>query len=175
MKDFLRIVGFTLVETVGLSLWLALTAVSYLASVGVLFAFLFVEHVLNINTTLNRRLLDLDRVRGILGFTTTETVAWVVWLLLIPFDPILAATVLAGLLLVEHNQADNTLLLKPFFGGLLRTKALGHTLIEVVGCTGWLTLVRQGNLALGVGVLFAGLLLHHALAVRQGRKALVAG
>jgi len=172
MKKMLRIIGFTLVESIGLSVWLILTSMARYVAAVVLFLFLLVEHVLNINTVLDRNLFNLDRIKGIFGFTVTETVAWVGWLLLMPVNPLLAFVFLTTVLLIEHNQADNTLLRKPFWHGLLRRKALGHTLVESTGCTAWLLLVNAGAPVLGFIVLFTGIFIHHLIAVAMGQKAL---
>lgn len=171
MKKILRILGFTLVESVGLSVWLALAAVNYMAAL-VLFLFLLVEHVLNLNTVMNRKLLNLDRIKGIIGFSLTETAAWVGWLLLNAVSGILAFAYLTVVLLIEHNQADNTLLKKPFFSRLLSLKPLGHTLVESVGCSVWLALVTTGQPIVGFVVLFTAILIHHIIAVEKGQKAL---
>jgi hypothetical protein len=171
MKTLLRILGFTAVETAGLSLWLALAhGASYVAA-AVLFAFLLVEHILNVNTALKAPLGNLDRLGGILGFTAVETAAWVAWLAVVPGSPSLAAVILAALLLLEHNITDNVVLKRSFFTKLLDTYNLGHTLVEVTGAAAWFMLVKSGHPVAGVATLFGALFLHHSIAIALAQKA----
>lgn len=173
MNQTLRILGFTAVETITLSVWLALaqTSGSYVAA-GVLFIGLLIEHILNVNTVLKQNYLQIDgtRILGIVGFTITETATWIGWLALLKVNPFLAFGVLTVGLLIEHNQTDNVIRRKNFFGNLLNLKALGHTLVESVGGSVWFRLVQSASPIFAVIVLFVTSLVHHIIAVANGQE-----
>jgi len=168
-RDLLRIGLFTAVETIGLALWLKQTVSAPVLAALILFGFLAVEHVLNINTILAKPLFLLNKIKGILGFTFTETIAWILWLMAHSINPILAFVVLTIGLLVEHNQADNTARGRNFFGDQFNFRPLVHTLVEVVGGTAWLMLASTGHVVESIIVLFVALFIHHVQAARLGR------
>jgi hypothetical protein len=102
----------------------------------------------------------------ILTFSSLESVIWVVWLLLIPVNGILAFTFFLVLLFVEHHIADNVKKglsffklssTRPVFIGLLVL-----TISEVVGAVVWI-----GNQNL-LAVLIVGSLLEHYIARNVG-------
>jgi hypothetical protein len=148
------IVVFTVVETVTLGAWLALVSGmpvdSPLAVVGVivLFVGLTVEGILT-DVTFNGLSLDLPFL-GILGFSLAETVIWVVWLGVADrvggLAGILGAGVLLAVLFVpQHSIEDNVLGRRDALSNLLLGGTVGFSIVEAVGATVWLALVRRGG------------------------------
>jgi hypothetical protein len=185
---FLVVVIFTGIEIVGLIEWLAISnggnpikvlgqpypilqlgAIS--SRVGmtgfaaiVLAVFLLVEHIITQVDATGRA--SGKQLVEILTFSSLESVIWVVWLLLIPVNGILAFTFFLVLLFVEHHIADNVKKglsffklssTRPVFIGLLVL-----TISEVVGAVVWI-----GNQNL-LAVLIVGSLLEHYIARNVG-------
>jgi len=167
------------IETVGLILWLALhtggEVISVLDSLlaflqqqqtmlqigGTTFAgiilgiFLLVEHIITQVDQTGR--LSVREFVQIFVFSAIEVVIWIVWLLLIPVNGIVAFLFFFGSLFVEHQIADNV---KKGLG-FLHFSSLGSrvfqgliivTLAEVVGAVIWVGAIPTVSLAaLAVG------------------------
>jgi hypothetical protein len=97
-----------------------------------------------------------------------ETVTWVLWLALLPQDPIGAtAVLLVGLALghiLELNTVNNLPLFRHF--GKRFVQVLDITGIEAVIGTVWV-LVAMINPIVAAGILFVGILVEHLISVRK--------
>ena len=189
LGHFLVVVIFTGIEIVGLIEWLAIsngenhTAVlgqSYPVLQGgaissrvgitgfaaiVLAVFLLVEHIIT-QVDATGRFASGKQLVEILTFSSLESVIWVVWLVLIPVNGILAITFFLAALFVEHHIADNVKKGLSFFK-LSSTRAvfvglLVLTISEVIGAVVW---VGNQNL---LAVLVGGSLLEHYIARNVG-------
>lgn len=177
MRDQLRIAIFTLVETVALATWLAVVrgaanTGSMIAGLAVLAVGFTVEHILAYNVIHGRGLLDL---RGVpiaqkAVVSVIETGIWAVWLVLTDLNPIVAAVVLAGLLIVEHTLSDNVFKGKGLFSRLIDGRTIVFSLIEAVGAAIWLALVVANLAIVGIIVLLGASFVEHLLAVALGRR-----
>jgi len=157
----LLMVGFTLVETLTLGLWLTLVAGEPVISaasavgVGVLTLGLVFEHVLT-DATVNGLSVDVLPGRQVLGISIAESLLWVLWLgvaeQLGGVDGILVAGVLLTVLLVpQHTVEDNVLRGADPFESVVDFGTVGFSVVEAVGATVWLVLVFESGQ-------FAGLL-----------------
>ncbi|TMI08456.1 hypothetical protein E6H34_04220 [Candidatus Bathyarchaeota archaeon] len=189
LGHFLVVVIFTGIEIVGLIEWLALSrggnpttvlGQSYpILQIGaissrvgmtgfaaiVLAVFLLVEHIIT-QVDATGRFASGKQLVEILTFSSLESVIWVVWLVLIPVNGILAFIFFLVALFVEHHIADNVKKglsffklssTRPVFIGLLVL-----TISEVVGAVVWIA--AQNLLA----VLVAGSLIEHYIARNVG-------
>lgn len=153
----LGIAVFTAVETLALGLWLALVrgeptlSTVALAGVGVLLVGLVVEAV--VNTVVVNGLRGL-RPGAIATFSGTETLIWVVWLLVAEWFGGLTGVGVAGILLFvlmlpQHSIEDNALRGRALFSDVVHSGTAVFTVVEVVGATVWLALVLRGPELLG--------------------------
>ena len=172
------IIVFTSVEVVTLVVWLvlALSATDVLTSilaVVVLIVGFTIEHLITFNVIHNRSLLDF---RGLpvtqkAVVSLIETAIWVVWLVIARldvfngFDPVIAAAVLTGLLVIEHTLSDNVFTRKKLFERLAYSRTVGFSIVEGVGAAIWLALVDIDLALLGLAVLAAASFIEHNMAV----------
>jgi len=163
----LLMVGFTLVETVTLGLWLTLVqsepviSAASAVGLGVLTLGLVLEHVLT-DATVNGLSVDVVPGGQVLGVSVVEALLWVVWLgvaeRLGGVDGILIAGALLSVLLIpQHTVEDNVLRGTDPFESVVELGTAGFSVIEAVGATVWLLLVFEGQqfggtlAALGLG------------------------
>jgi len=167
------IVIFTVIEVVGLAVWLALAdrGMFVLAPV-VLAAFLIVEHTITYNVVRGFKLSNLDGPgREIILFSVIEGLIWVVWLLLANGAGVgWAVPFLFGALVIEHTISDNVFRHEGFLNAIAKPQVIGFSAVEVVAATGWLFLVREGDLVFGIGVLLVGSLIEHVMAVKVSQR-----
>ena len=189
LGHFLVVVIFTGIEIVGLIEWLALSrggnpttvlGQSYpILQIGaissrvgmtgfaaiVLAVFLLVEHIIT-QVDATGRFASGKQLVEILTFSSLESVIWVVWLVLIPVNGIIAITFFLAALFVEHHIADNVKKGLSFFKlsstRIVFTGLLVLTISEVVGAVVWIA--AQNLLA----VLVAGSLIEHYIARNVG-------
>lgn len=149
----LLMVGFTLVETLALGLWLTLVQGAPLISaasavgLGVLTAGLVLEHVLT-DATVNGLSASVLPDRQVVAMSLSESLLWVLWLgvaeRLGGVDGILVAGVLLAVLLVpQHTVEDNVLRGVGPFQSVVDLGTAGFSLVEAVGATVWLLLVFE--------------------------------
>ncbi|WP_254271436.1 hypothetical protein [Haloarcula marina] len=147
-------VGFTVVETLALGLWLALVqgepVISQAAAVGltVLTVGLVIEHILT-DATVNGLSLSFPLTR-IVGISLSEALLWGLWLgvadQLGGVDGVLLAGVLLTLLLVpQHTVEDNVLRGEAPLSMMFDIGTLGFSIVEGLGATIWLLLVFEGE------------------------------
>lgn len=158
---------FTVVETVGLVVWLALArgtvdvAVPGVAApagtvgLGLLFVALFVEHLLT-DATVNGLRSDVPVVAALV-FSATETALWGVWLAAAEavgglVGVAVAGVVLAVLLVPQHTIEDRALRGEGLLSGLFDLGTLGFSVVEAVAASVWLALILRGDLLAAVGV-----------------------
>ena len=172
------IVVFTSVEVVTLVVWLvlALSATDVLTSilaVVVLIVGFTIEHLITFNVIHNRSLLDFSGlpVAQKAVVSLIETAIWVVWLVIARldvfngFDPVVAAAVLTGLLVIEHTLSDNVFTRKKLFERLAYSRTVGFSIVEGAGAAIWLVLVDIDLALLGLAVLAAASFIEHNMAV----------
>lgn len=172
---FIVILIISAIEIVGLVVWLRLHTGSALSSaVGpfavtqlqqlmsqigrtafagvILGIFLLVEHIITQVDQTGR--LSVKEFAQIFVFSAIEVVIWIVWLLLIPVNGIVAFVFFFGSLFVEHQIADNV---KKGLG-FLHFSSLGSrvfqglitfTIAEVVGAVVWVAAASIVALAIG--------------------------
>ena len=173
-----RIVIFTAVEVVTLVVWLALalTATDVLISIlaiVVLIVGFTIEHLITFNVIHNRSLFDF---RGLpvaqkAVVSLIETAIWVVWLVIARldvfdgFEPVIAAVVLTGLLIIEHTLSDNVFTGKRLFGRIADRRTIGFSIIEGAGAAIWLALIDIDLALVGIAVLAVASFIEHNLAV----------
>jgi len=172
------IVVFTAVEVVTLIVWLALALIatdvliSILAIVVLIVGFT-IEHLITFNVIHNRSLFDF---RGLpvaqkAVVSLIETAIWVVWLVIARldvfdgFEPVIAAVVLTGLLIIEHTLSDNVFTGKRLFERIADRRTIGFSIIEGAGAAIWLALIDIDLALLGIAVLAAASFIEHNLAV----------
>ncbi len=172
------IVVFTAVEVVTLVVWLALALIatdvliSILAIVVLIVGFT-IEHLITFNVIHNRSLFDF---RGLpvaqkAVVSLIETAIWVVWLVIARldvfggFEPVIAAVVLTGLLIIEHTLSDNVFTRKRLFGRIADRRTIGFSIIEGAGAAIWLALIDIDLALVGIAVLAAASFIEHNLAV----------
>ena len=173
-----RIVIFTALEVVTLVVWLALalTATDVLISIlaiVVLIVGFTIEHLITFNVIHNRSLFDF---RGLPVAQKTvvsliETAIWVVWLVIARldvfdgFEPVIAAVVLTGLLIIEHTLSDNVFTGKRLFERIADRRTIGFSIIEGAGAAIWLALIDIDLALVGIAVLAVASFIEHNLAV----------
>lgn len=192
----LLMVGFTLVETLALGLWLTLVAgapvISAASAVGlaVLTLGLVVEHVLT-DATVNGFAVDIVPGRQVLAVSLSEALLWVLWLgvaeRLGGVDGILVAGALFAVLLVpQHTVEDNVVRGEPPFESVVDLCTVEFSVVEAVGATVWLLLVSEGEQfgpllgslglggvdpgAVGLAALAVVLLIEHDISVTLARE-----
>lgn len=147
-------VGFTVVETVTLGIWLGLAegapVISRPAAIGfgVLTVGLVLEHVLT-DATVNGLSLSLPVTR-IAGISVSEALLWGLWLGIADqlggIDGILVAGVVLTVLLVpQHSVEDNILRGEAPLSETFNLDTVGFSLVEGIGATVWLLLVFEGQ------------------------------
>lgn len=156
---------FTLVEVAGLALWLGIvdgtTAIDPLRVAGttvpvdllglsVLFVALVAEHALAAATVRGRG-LRLPKIPGIL-VSVSETGLWGVWLF--AADAIgglvgiaVAGVVLAALMVPQHSIEDGGVRARGLLSNPFDLGTVSFSLVEAVGASVWLALVRFPDLA----------------------------
>ncbi len=178
LKKQLRIAVFTAVEVVTLVVWLALalTATDVLISIlaiAVLIVGFTIEHLITFNVIHNRPLFDF---RGLpvaqkAVVSLIETGIWVVWLVIARldvfdgFEPVIAAVVLTGLLIIEHTLSDNVFTGKRLFERIADRRTIGFSIIEGAGAAIWLALIDIDLALVGIAVLAIASFIEHNLAV----------
>ena len=178
LKKQLRIAVFTAVEVVTLVVWLALalTATDVLISIlaiAVLIVGFTIEHLITFNVIHNRPLFDF---RGLpvaqkAVVSLIETGIWVVWLVIARldvfdgFEPVIAAVVLTGLLIIEHTLSDNVFTGKRLFERIADRRTIGFSIIEGAGAAIWLALIDIDLALVGIAVLAVASFIEHNLAV----------
>lgn len=178
------IIVFTSVEVVTLVVWLvlALSATDVLTSilaVVVLIVGFTIEHLITFNVIHNRSLLDFSGlpVAQKAVVSLIETAIWVVWLVIARldvfngFDPVIAAAVLTGLLVIEHTLSDNVFTRKKLFERLAYSRTVGFSIVEGAGAAIWLALVDIDLALLGLAVLAAASFIEHNMAVSLALRA----
>ena len=172
------IVVFTAVEVVTLVVWLALALIatdvliSFLAIVVLIVGFT-IEHLITFNVIHNRSLFDF---RGLpvaqkAVVSLIETAIWVVWLVIARldvfdgFEPVIAAVVLTGLLIIEHTLSDNVFTGKRLFERIADRRTIGFSIIEGAGAAIWLALIDIDLALVGIAVLAIASFIEHNLAV----------
>ena len=173
-----RIVIFTALEVVTLVVWLALALIatdvliSILAIVVLIVGFT-IEHLITFNVIHNRSLFDF---RGLpvaqkAVVSLIETAIWVVWLVIARldvfdgFEPVIAAVVLTGLLIIEHTLSDNVFTGKRLFERIADRRTIGFSIIEGAGAAIWLALIDIDLALVGIAVLAVASFIEHNLAV----------
>ena len=192
----LLMVGFTLVETLALGLWLTLVesepviSAASAVGLGVLTVGLVLEHVLT-DATINGLSVDVLPDRQILAVSVSEALLWVLWLGIAEriggVDGVLIAGALFALLLVpQHTIEDNVLRGAGPFASLVDLGTLGFSVVEAVGATVWLLLVFEAGqfsgllatlglggvdpAAVGLGAMATFLLIEHDIGVALARE-----
>jgi len=172
------IVVFTSVEVVTLVVWLALAlsaadVLTSILAIVVLIVGFTVEHLITFNVIHNRSLLDFSGLpvgqKAVVSLI--ETAIWVVWLVIARldvfngFDPVIAAAVLTGLLVIEHTLSDNVFTRKRLFERLAYSRTVGFSIVEGVGAAIWLVLIDIDLALLGLAILAAASFIEHNMAV----------
>lgn len=199
---FIVILIISTIEIVGLVVWLRLHAGGDLGSIlgpfavpqlqqlmsqigrtafaGVILGIFFlVEHIIT-QVDLTGRLSVREFVQ-IFVFSAVEVAVWIVWLLLIPVNGIVAFVFFLGSLFIEHQIADNV---KKGLG-FLHLSSLGSrvfqglivfTIAEVVGAIIWVSAssvvaLTLGSVTLTVGIiaLAVGSVIEHYIARNVGQ------
>jgi len=191
----LLMVGFTLVETLALGLWLTLVEGAPLISaasavgLGVLTIGLVLEHVLT-DATINGLSASVLPGKQVLAVSLSEGLLWVLWLGVAErvggVDGVLAAGVLFAVLLIpQHTVEDNVLRGAAPFESVVDLGTVGFSVVEAVGATVWLLLAFEGGqfggllatlglggvdpAAVGLGALALFLLVEHDIGVALAR------
>ena len=191
----LLMVGFTLVQTVALGLWVTLARGEPLISsasavgFGVLSLGLVFEHVLT-DATVNGLSVSVLPGRQVIATAVAEALLWVLWLgvaeRLGGVDGILAAGALFAVLLVpQHTIEDNVLRGVGPFESVVDLGTVGLSVVEAAGATVWLLLVFEGEqfggllatlglggvdpAAAGLGALAVVLFIEHDIGVALAR------
>ncbi|MBX0285259.1 hypothetical protein EGH22_02890 [Halomicroarcula sp. F28] len=192
----LLMVGFTLVQTLALGLWLTLVADAPLISaasavgLGVLTLGLVLEHVLT-DATINGVSVSALPGKQAFAVSGSEALLWVLWLgvaqRLGGVDGILVAgALLAVLLMPQHTVEDNVLRGVAPFETVIDLGTAGFSVVEAVGATVWLLLVFEGqqfsgllaalglagvdSSAVGLAALAVVLLVEHDIGVALARE-----
>ncbi|WP_262177862.1 hypothetical protein [Haloarcula laminariae] len=191
----LLMVGFTLVETLALGLWLTLVQGEPLISAasavgfGVLSLGLVLKHALA-DAAVNGLSVSALPGRQILGVSVAEALLWALWLgvaeRLGGVDGILVAGGLFAVLLVpQHTIEDNVVRGVGPFASVVDIGTVGASVVEAVGATVWLLLAFESGqfsgllsalglagvdpAAVGLAALSVVLLIEHDIGVALAR------
>ncbi len=165
------ILVFTVIETVGVAVWLALIGAGHpIIALGVLLAGFVLEHIASSNVKRGRALLRLPSFAlylRLLLIAAVETATWAGWLALTDVVQVLAVIVLFAGLLVGHVFELNTLNEQPLRSQFLfrARQALVITGVETLTAIAWLALTVTAPVLAPV-VLFGGLFGEHVLSAR---------
>lgn len=155
---------FTAVEALTVAGWLALTGVNAILAIIVLFLGFILEHFISFNVKNQRPLFHApaNPIGNQLVLAGVETITWAGWLALTTINPVVAAAVLFGGLLVGHIAESNSVNDFPLFhrfGNRLK-KTLDISAIEAIIAIVWLALTPTRPV-LAFGILFGGLFVEH--------------
>lgn len=143
MNIHAKILSFSAVETAALALWLAI-----LGPIGLLLLDigLTVEHWMSYNTNRGKKLFNIKGVPfgKIIGFSTSETIIWLLWLFVFQAYGFIAGVIfLTALLIPQHKVELNVVERKPFFRQLLSKRTVLISAIEGLGGTLWGALAQN--------------------------------
>lgn len=166
---------FTVIEVVGLAVWLALAHGGFaILAPAVLAAFLILEHIVTYNVIRGLTLTSFGLhvpIREIVVFSVIEAVIWVIWLILADGAGVIyAMPFLFGAFVIEHTISDNVFRHEGFLSAIVRQEVIIFSVVEVIAATVWLHLVRDGFIYHGIVVLFVGSLIEHIMAVKVGQR-----
>jgi len=185
MNKTFKVIIFSVVETAGLAIWLALLLgtldfflASRLVAFVVLFVFLEIEHLFSYNTAHGKGLFNFSGVPilKLLGISLSEAIVWVVWLQIFNGAGVAVAAVFLSLIFIPQHKIElNVIEGRPTFQGLLAGRVVGFSIVEGVGSSIWgklamgghgsTSLTTQG--ALGIVVLLVTLLVEHFIQVKK--------
>lgn len=168
---------FTVVEVVTLAVWFALARAGRRVAAVVLFVGLLLEHIIQYNVAHGRELLDLSRLplRGLVLFTSIETVVWVAWLAIsAAAGPAVGLVFIIVLLVGKHAVSDNVIRGRPpfafryFSNGSIVTASV----LEGAGAQLWLANVLAGSVLQGILILAVFSFLEHTILTMLARREL---
>ncbi len=115
--------------------------------------FLLVEHVIT-QADQTGRLSSAREFAEVLGFTTIEVFIWIIWLLLIPINGLLAFAFFLAALFLEHQIADNVKKGLGFLhfsspGSRVFQGLVIFSIAEVLGAVVWVAAASVVALAIG--------------------------
>jgi len=168
------LIAFTIAELVGLVVWFQIvtadvvTLGQQIQGIGVLVVLLIVEHFIAFATNVGGPFPSLRLV----GISASETVLWVVWLLVFGLfggltGVLVASVFLAATMFLQHSVEKNVFAGRPLFSDLLKGEVTVFTLIEVVAAGAWLYLAMNGQAVLGVVILTVGIAIEHYIQSSQ--------
>lgn len=163
------IIVFTIIELAALVGWLALVLQgNNIAGIAVLIIGLVLEHLVSYNVFNKRPLFNFSGIPlgGLLLISATETLIWVVWLVLSQGSGIvIGAVFLVITMFLQHSVERNVFLGKPLFDHIVKTEVIGFTVIEAVAAAVWLFFVLDPGMSniVGAGILGIGLLVEHII------------
>lgn len=170
-----RTLAVTLIESLGLIIWLALAqgAGTVLGAIVVLAGFLTLEHAVAYNNLHGRSLFSFHRLPlkrlGIVSIS--EAIIWAIWLVLAGTMTysygVGAAVVLAALLIIQHNLEFNVVEGQGLLKNVAASRSVGISVIEAVTGAVWLALVATGNPISAVIVLVVGLQIEHVIQAKK--------
>ncbi len=137
MNKHVKILSFSIVETLALAAWLAILGVPGLA---ILALGLTVEHWMSHNTAKDKRLFNISGVPflKIAGFSISETILWAVWLVLLNSLGFIYASILLSVYLIPQHKVElNVVENRPIFKNLLSKRTILISAIEGVGGSLW--------------------------------------
>ena len=168
------LIAFTVAELLGLVIWFEIvtaagvTTAQQAQGIGVLLALLIVEHFIAFATNVGGAFPSARLV----GISVSETVLWVVWLLIFGLfegitGVVVASIFLAVTMFVQHSVEKNVFGRAPLFGDLLKGEVTSFTLIEAGAAGAWLYLAMNGQTIAGVVVLTVGISIEHYIQSSQ--------
>lgn len=169
MNKILGFVLFTIVEIVALIGWLVLALPEggqVALGVAVLLVGMIIEHFIAFKATMEGDLPTL----GLIGISISETVLWVVWLLIVQSTGsahVWAVIFLFVTMFLQHGVEKNIFIGKPAFQDLLKTEVIVFTAVEVGAAGLWLYFILEGQEILGAAILVVGIFVEHILQSRQ--------
>lgn len=172
MNKIVGIIVFTIIELAALVGWLALVLQgNNIAGIAVLVIGLILEHIVSYNVFNKRPLFNFSGISlgGLLLISATESLIWVVWLVLSQGSGIISIIIGAVFLVItmffQHSVERNVFLSKPLFDRIVKTEVIGFTVIEAVAAAVWLFFVLDPGMSdiIGAGILGIGLLVEHII------------
>ena len=179
MNKTFKVITFSIVETAGLAIWLALVLgtlgffqASNLVAFVVLFVFLEIEHLFSYNTAHGKGLFNFSGVPilKLLGISLSESIVWVVWLQIFNAAGVAVVAVFLSLIFIPQHKIElNVIEGRPVFQGLLAGRVVGFSIVEGVGSSVWgkLAMGGSGQGVLGIVVLLVTLLVEHFIQVKK--------
>lgn len=159
----LGIVIFTIIETFAVVVWrVFVMQARQVFGIIVLLVGFIAEHFKAYQTLVGPNAPK----KRLFGMSGTETIIWIVHLIVFNFNPLLGISFFTVSMFFQHSVELNIFRGKSLFENIFKPEIIGFTLIESAGANGFLYLFNQELYVAATAVLFFAFLFEH---VRQSK------